>query len=233
MDNKMIETIFTANNIICNLLAVKEGEEVLICIDPETDMRMANALAAAAQQCKAEYTIAIMPSRNANNATTIPRVVEEAMNGADVYIGMTRTSGASVYNSKMKELLGKKKIRECSMVLRDIDNYIKGGALANYEIVYSDGKRLAEIWKGKKICKITTPAGTYLTAEMISDEPIIECGIARKPGDSMAFSDGEVSVGPVENTMNGTLIIDGPMCYFGEPNKPIEMKIVIILQKLE
>ena len=43
---------------------------------------------------------------------------------------------------------------------------------------------------------ITTPAGTDLYMEMNQMEPIIECGIARNPGDAMAWSDGEVSLGP-------------------------------------
>lgn len=225
MDNKMINAMATANKIIKSLLAVKEGEEVLVVVDSESDMRMANAFAAATTEVGAEYTIAMMPTRTKDKSTTVSKTLEHAMEGCDVFIPMTRSSGAPAYNSKMKELLLAKKIRECCMVLRDIDNYIKGGALADYEKVYADGKELARIWKGKKAFKMTTPAGTNLTAEMISDEPIIECGIARNPGESMAFSDGEVSVGPVEFTMNGTLVLDGPMCYFGLPLEPVKMTI--------
>jgi leucyl aminopeptidase (aminopeptidase T) len=225
MDNKSVQAIQIANKIITNYLAVKPGEEVLICIDPETDMRMPNAMVAAAEQIGAEYGIYMMPVRQKDKATTIPKSLEKAMEGADVYIPMTRSSGAAAYCSKMKELLVAKKLRECCMVLRDIDNYTKGGALADYDAVYSDGKRLAEIWKDKKVCTVTTPAGTNLTFDMISEEPIIECGIARNPGESMAFSDGEVSVGPVEGTMNGIMVLDGPMCYYGQPTAPIKLEI--------
>ena len=41
----------------------------------------------------------------------------------------------------------------------------------------------------------------------------------------MAFSDGEVSQGPNEGTMNGTLVIDGPICQMGLPSEPIHMTI--------
>ena len=47
-DNRIIECIERAHYILSNLMAVKPGEEVLIAIDPQTDMRMANAMAAAA-----------------------------------------------------------------------------------------------------------------------------------------------------------------------------------------
>ncbi|MCH4889020.1 leucyl aminopeptidase [Acidaminobacter sp. JC074] len=225
MDNKIIEAILIADRIMGDYLAVQKHEEVLICVDPETDVRMTNAMAAAAQKYGKDYVVVMIPIRDKTTATTIPKTLEKAMEGCDVYVGMTRASGASVYNRKMKELLIEKKIRESSMVLRDIDNYIKGGALADYNAIYEEGKRLADIWRGKKAFSLTTPAGTHLTADMNIMEPIIECGIAREPGQSMAFSDGEVSLGPVEGTMNGVLVIDGPLCYYGLPQKPIKLKI--------
>lgn len=225
MDNKAIDAIVTADRIITDLLAVKRGEEVLICTDPETDTRMVNALCAAVLRVGAEYLVAMMPTRTKDQSTTVSKMLESAMEGCDVYIPMTKTSGASAYCNNMAELLEKKKIRECCMVLRDIENYIKGGALADYDALYEEGKVLASVWTNKKLAKITTPSGTNLTAEMISEEPLIECGICREPGRSMAFSDGEVSVGPVEGTMNGTLVLDGPICYFGTPIEPVKMTV--------
>ncbi len=225
MDNKTIQAMHIADKIIGNLLAVQKGEEVLIAVDTESDMRMAQAFAAAAQNYGADFMIAIMPARGKDQATTIPKSLEEAMSGCDVFIPMTRASGAPAYNLKMKALLREKKIRECCMVLRDIDNYIHGGALADYEAVYADGQALQKLWWHKKSAKVTTPAGTNLTFDMIDMMPIIECGIAREPGLSMAFSDGEVSLGPVEGTMNGTMVLDGPMCYYGLPTTPVKLRI--------
>ena len=225
MDNKVVQAGQIAEKIIGDLLAVKKGEEVLIAIDTESDMRMAQAFATAALNHGADFLIAMMPARGKENATTIPKSLETAMSGCDVFIPMTRASGAPAYNLKMKELLREKKIRECCMVLRDIDNYIHGGALADYEAVYADGLALQKLWWHKKHAKITSAAGTELTFEMIDMRPIVECGIAREPGLSMAFSDGEVSLGPVEGTMNGVMVLDGPMCYYGLPTTPVKLQI--------
>ena len=225
MDNKSIQAAAIAEKIIANQLAVKPGEEVLIAVDTESDMRMAQAFAAASKNHGADFMIAMMDARTKDKSTTIPKSLESAMSGCDVFIPMTRASGAPAYNQKMKSLLKEKKIRECCMVLRDIDNYIHGGALADYEAVYADGVAMQKKWWHKKHAHVTSPAGTDLTFEMIDMLPIIECGIAREPGLSMAFSDGEVSLGPVEGTMNGTLVVDGPMCYYGLPTSPIKLKI--------
>ena len=225
MDNKAIQAANIAEKIIGSQLAVKSGEEVLIVVDTESDMRMAQAFAAASKNHGADLMIAMMDARTKDKSTTIPKSLESAMSGCDVFIPMTRASGAPAYNQKMKSLLKEKKIRECCMVLRDIDNYIHGGALADYEAVYADGVAMQNKWWHKKFAHVTSPAGTDLTFEMIDMLPIIECGIAREPGLSMAFSDGEVSLGPVEGTMNGTMVIDGPMCYYGLPTSPVKLKI--------
>ena len=43
-DNRIIECIERADYLMGNLMGVKAGEEVLIVIDPQTDMRMAKVL---------------------------------------------------------------------------------------------------------------------------------------------------------------------------------------------
>ena len=50
-DNRVIECIERADYILSNLMAVKPGEEVLIVIDPQTDMRMANACLLYTSRC--------------------------------------------------------------------------------------------------------------------------------------------------------------------------------------
>ena len=224
-NNRIIESIERADYLVSKLLGVKPGEEVLIAIDPQTDMRMANACAAAALRCGAEYSISMMPIRGKDKALTFPKTLELAMEACDVFIGMTAASGAAIYNNRLKELIIEKRLREASVVLRTIDNFTRGGALADYEKVYTDGVKLQSIWRGKKHAHITTPAGTDLHMEMNQMEPIIECGIARNPGDAMAFSDGEVSIGPVIGSTYGKLVIDGPICYYGKPSIPVELRI--------
>lgn len=224
-DNRIIECIERADYLIGTCMAVKPGEEVLIAIDPQTDMRMANAIAAAALRRGAEYNISMMPVRGKDKATIFPKTLELAMEACDVFIGMTTASGAAIYNNRLKELINEKRLRECSIVLRNIDNFTRGGALADYEKVYADGLKLQSVWRGKKKAHITTPAGTDLYMDMNQMEPIIECGIARNPGDAMAWSDGEVSLGPVIGTTHGKLVIDGPICYYGCPTTPIELRI--------
>ena len=77
------------------------------------------------------------------------------MDACDVFVGMTTASGAAIYNNHLKELINQKKLREVSICLRSIDNFTRGGALADYEAVYADGEKLQAIWRGHKMAHHT------------------------------------------------------------------------------
>ena len=141
-DNRIIECMERAQYLLGNLMAVKSGEEVLIVVDPQTDERMTQAMAAAALNCGAEYGVYMMPIRGKDKATIFPKSLELGMDACDVFVGMTTASGAAIYNNHLKELINQKKLREVSICLRSIDNFTRGGALADYEAVYADGEKL-------------------------------------------------------------------------------------------
>lgn len=215
-----------AHQLIGNNLGVKPNEEVFIVVDHKTDMTMPLALATAALAHGAEYTIGIMPDRiDGAKATTCPNIIIQGAQGADVYFAMTRSSGASVYDARIIDRVKQGTLRLCSMVMRDLENFTQGGALADYETLDKEGRALAHFWAKRSQIEITSAKGTHLTAALGQCAPIVECGLARDPGQHMAFSDGEVSLAPNEKTINGTLIIDGPICQIGMPTSPIRMQV--------
>ncbi|KLU63217.1 thermophilic metalloprotease (M29) [Peptococcaceae bacterium CEB3] len=223
--SQIIEASVQAERIIKQGLEVRAGEEVIIVCDTATDMRMVYALAAAVQSAGAEYVICMTPSRRpGDKSTNVSKIIEKAYEGADVSIGITRTSGASIYNRRIWDLLKAGKIRHNSMVMRDMVNWIQGGALADYEALFAEGERLAALWRRSRTIEITTALGTQLSGQ-ISNVVYVECGKAHKPGMQMAFSDGEVSQAPDEGTVNGTLVVDGPICYLGSHPQPVRLDI--------
>lgn len=224
-DSRVIDAIKSANYIVRELLAIKPGEEVLLIADPETNMKMVHALAGIVQAVGAEYTIAVMPSRPLTQSLSVPKFIETGLDAVDVVIGMTRASGAACYNPRYAELRKKKKIRMLSMVLRDLDNWTKGGATADYRAILNTAKRLQPIWqRGEKI-HITSKKGTDLTAKIGNAPAFTEAGFATNPGEHSAFSDGEVSQGPNEGTAEGVVMVDGPIALIGKPQTPVRLEV--------
>jgi leucyl aminopeptidase (aminopeptidase T) len=112
-----------------------------------------------------------------------------------------------------------------SMVMRDVDNFTRGGARADYNALFEEGQRLAELWRPAERIRVTTPTGTDITADIKGEDVIVECGFATEPGQEAAFSDGEVSQMPSTGSAEGVLVIDGPMAHFGLPVRPMSLTV--------
>lgn len=212
---RIIDVIALSHRLVREHLGVRAGERVLIVADPATERAIYLALAGAVQAAGAEYTVAIMPTRNAQEATRLTAAIESALLASDVLIGVTRSSGAPTYSRKVAELLAARRLRSLSMVMRDLDNYLTGSATADYEALEALGQRVAALWAGSEEIRVVTQAGTDLRAG-VTHEPvmgqvvIVECGLAREPGREAAFSDGEVSQRPRSGTARGVVVVDGP-----------------------
>jgi leucyl aminopeptidase (aminopeptidase T) len=225
MDPISIDVASSANLIIGELLAVKPGEQVAIICDPHSEMRMAYALAGAVQSLGGEYTLLMMPTRETARKNELTPIIEQGLSQADCRIGLTGASGAPTYSAVVKQLYDAKKLRTISMVMRKIENFISGGALADYEALFREGNQLATLWRGAQKIHITTPAGTDLLAPIAGEKVIVECGYATEPGQEAAFSDGEVSQMPRVDTAEGVIVVDGPIAHIGQPASPITLKI--------
>jgi leucyl aminopeptidase (aminopeptidase T) len=233
----IIDLSKTAHLIIHKLLAVKPDEEVLLIADTETNMEMVYSLAAAAKSIGCEYTIAVMPSRTGQPhlLNVIPRAVAKAFEGADVAIGLTRTSfGPSLAPIQSELVFEKKTLRYYSMALRDPVSMTRGGALTDYDALRESAAKLKQIFEAGLRLTIRTELGTDFSAEIPKPEDSlqfagpfvrVEDGWADIPGQEAAFPDGEVFFAPREYSAQGRLIIDGPIEYVGIPREPIEVII--------
>jgi leucyl aminopeptidase (aminopeptidase T) len=225
MSNRIIDAIKSAEMIVRELLAIQPGEEVVLIADPETDSEMLQALSGVSQAVGAECTIAVMPSRPVEKSLKMTAFIDKGIEAADVVIGLTKASGAACYSPAISGLKKEKNLRYLSMVLRDLDHWTKGGATADYHEILEAGKRLQAVWEKGTMIYLTSKKGTRLKARIDGTPPFIEAGFATQPGQSGAFSDGEVSQGPVQGTAEGVVVVDGPIAHIGLPAGPLRLEI--------
>lgn len=222
---RSIDVSRSAKLIIHKLIAVKPGEQVALVCDPYSEMSIVYALAGEVQNVGAEYTILMMPTRDTDRKNDLTPIIEKGLTNADCLLGLTGASGAPTYSSVVKELFDKKELRAISLVMRGLENFISGGALADYDALFEEGRALADIWEKKTIITITSAGGTDITAPIAGEKVIIECGFATEPGQEAAFSDGEVSQMPQEGKAEGIIIVDGPVAHIGVPSSPIKLQV--------
>jgi leucyl aminopeptidase (aminopeptidase T) len=225
LNARSIDAIRSAELIVHRLLEVKTGEQVALICDPLSAFEMVYALAGVIESAGAEYTILLQPTRPVEHKNDLTPVIEKGLEAADVMIGLTGSCGAPTYSHVVKTLYDNEQLRSVSMVMRTLDNYTEGGARADYDALYADGKQLAAIWEKATSIHVTTPAGTDLSAPVTGEKVIIECGFATQPGLESGFSDGEVSQMPQVNMAQGTIVVDGPIAHIGQPDSPITLKV--------
>ena len=169
------------------LLAIRPGENVAIVIDDHSAMDMVRALADVAASSGAEWAILHQPSRPPERKNELSPMIEAAFERTDVLISLTGSGGAPAYAASVKGLLKAKRIRTMSMVMRSLDNFTSGGALADYRELYAEGQALAALWAAGRAMHITTEAGTDIAAPIGFDTVVVECGYATEPGKNAAF----------------------------------------------
>lgn len=215
----------TARLIITELLAVQAEETVAIVTDPATPGEMVVALTAELESHQIEWSILQQPARPAEQKNRLNPAIAHGLARTDVMIALTRTGGAPIYASEVKALLDAGSLRFMSMVMRDMVNFTEGGATADYRALHAEGEQLKALWSRGHTMRITSDAGTDISAPIAADDVVIECGYATRPGTSAAFSDGEVSSRPLEGKANGVFVIDGPGAVIGMPSSPIAIHV--------
>lgn len=215
----------SAHKIVHDLMAIKPHESVAIMCDEDSPPEMVAALQKSLRDMGAEYAVMIQPSRTAQNKNLMNPMIELGLERADVLIGLTKSSGAPVYAAKVKALLQEKRLRVMSLAMRDLDTLTRGGAVADYGSVKAEGDRLAGIWRNSRVMRITSDAGTDISAPIAFDDVIVECGYVHEAGYMAGLPDGEVSSRPIEGEANGVFVIDGPAAIIGTSTTPIKIRV--------
>ena len=218
---RAIEVARVADLLIRKSLAVKPGEQVLVVMDSESDLLISTALASAARVAGAEPTIAIMGRQPKMGST---KVIDEAVKGADVVIGVTKLS---IAHSKTihKALLTDKSIRYLSLLGVTHDTFTRDGANVDPDELYEITERVVRAVNSAKRIRVTSALGMDLSGSLEGMVSKNSGGYARNPGDLMCFPDGEAWQGPTEGTAEGIVVIDKTVTLIGALSEPITFEV--------
>jgi len=188
-------------------MGVKAGENVLVVTDTGK-LEIAPAFAAASNAVGAETSTMIMAPRTLSGEEP-PRVVAEAMKGADVLFLVT-TKSLSHTNARVEAT--KVGARIASMPGITEDMLTVGGMTADFNQVSELARKVTALLGGAKLGRITTSAGTDLTLSLEGRRPgPPDTGLYRNRGDFGNLPAGEAYIAPVENSVNGLLVVDGSL----------------------
>ncbi len=203
---------YGARQAVVNCLKVKDGEKVVIVTDRETE-KLADALVAQAEKVGAEVTKFVMEDfgerpTDGVNPIAFPDEIGEALADAQVsfYIAQGKKGELQTFRIPLIKLVEKYNIRHGHMP-GFTEEMMSQGMAADYEEIQDLTARVHDIVAEASEIKVTTPAGTDITATFDAKYKWVICDGDIKPGKWSNLPDGEIFTVPVD--VNGTIVIDG------------------------
>jgi leucyl aminopeptidase (aminopeptidase T) len=100
--------------------------------------------------------------------------------------------------------------RVVSTMPRGMEDFAIEGILdVDYPLMIEIGEQIAELWERTEICRVTSPLGTDVSFRLKGRPADMGDGTATEPGQVGFFPGVDASIAPVEETINGTIVIDG------------------------
>ncbi|MHB0869728.1 MAG: aminopeptidase [Chloroflexota bacterium] len=188
---------------------VAPGESVLIVTDKPM-VSIAEAMAAAVKERKAEPVIAIIDQR-ASDSTEPPRPVTEAMKAANVIFSAVSIS--ITHTRAVKEAVGAG-ARAIAMTAVTEEMMVSGGLEADFPRVKVTCRAVGERMAKTKVAHITSREGTDLTFRVEGRRVnVMPCVV--EPGEFSPAPTAEVNFSPIEGTANGIIVADASIPYLG------------------
>jgi leucyl aminopeptidase (aminopeptidase T) len=186
---------------------VKPGEKLLILADTKTDIVVAEACSHAGKKTGAETQLLVIPWRASTDTRDLNEETVRAINGADVVIGLCETMFVEKESTEAARRNG---TRIAATTVAGMEDFaIEGIVDVDYEKMIEIAKRGCELWENTKICQVTSTLGTDIQFLMKGRPALIGDGMATEPGEADFFPGVSIANAPVEETICGTIVIDG------------------------
>jgi len=192
--------------IVTTLAGAKKHETVLILGDTASNENMLEAVFTAAIHAECEASLLVFKERPHNNFEP-PEYIAAAMKGADVIIDFATKYFIHTKAVNDARLSG---ARYLMTIPTGIEDYIRTGVIGiDYQEMVRQGKAIAELYESSEMCRITSDDGSDIQMKMGGRPAINRDGMALVPGEIDYFPGAQVSFAPIEETLNGVLVING------------------------
>jgi len=204
--------------VLRDCLGVSPGEDVLIACNPATE-GLAGLMRIHAQGDGAEATLAVIAERD-SHAAEPPAPVAAAMLAADVFIAPTMQSLSHTAARKAASEAG---VRVASLpgVTEDMLARLMGADMA---ALRRRGTAVCAAMEGGE-ARITCPNGSDLRLGLAGRTPTVDAGLLKERAAFGNLPCGEGFIAPLEDTGQGTLVVDGSIAGVGQVSEPVTLTV--------
>lgn len=204
---------------------VKPGENLLILADTKTDMEVAEACLKAGINAGADTQLLVIPWMASTDTREFNETTVGAIKGADVIVGLCETMFVEKESTERARRNG---TRIAATTVAGMEEFaIEGIVDVDYEKMIAIAQRGCELWENTKICRVISNLGTDIHFRMRGRPALIGDGMATEPGEADFFPGVSMANAPIEETISGTIVIDGNI----PPGRLVEAPVTCRLEK--
>jgi len=150
-----------------------------------------------------------------------PAPVVSAMLSSDLIISVASTT---LYHSNARIAACKAGARFLSMACCTMPVLASNAMFADFEKQEALVKKVARLFTLARKIKVRNRAGTDLDLSIVGRRGGAVTGLCKRPGEATGVPDIEAYIAPIEESTNGTLIIDGSTSVTGIVRQPIKIE---------
>ncbi|MFU0832449.1 MAG: 2,5-dihydroxypyridine 5,6-dioxygenase [Oscillospiraceae bacterium] len=214
-----MDLVVTSKRILTDCLGVQPKEEVLIVTD-DTRVNIAKALYEGACSLGCEAVMTVMQARELNGEEP-PKMIAEAMKAADVVICPTEKS---LTHTNARINAAKEGTRIATMPGITEEMFGQGAMTADYAKVEELTNQVTQLLTQSRMARIEKE-GCVLTLDLTGRQGVPSPGVYKQPGKCGNLPSGEAYIAPLENGVNGEMLIDGSMVGVGKLDSPLHVVI--------
>lgn len=215
----MENLVKTAKNILVSCMDAKAGEQVLIIAD-DSSRKIGRALYEGAKELDCEAVLLVMRERQVSGQEP-PGLVAAAMKAADIVMAPTAKSLTHT-NARIEAAKAGARIATMPGITEEM--FYRGAMTADYTQVEKLTAKVTDLLTNASVARIEKD-GRVLMLDLKGRSGIASPGVYKKPGQSGNLPSGEGYIAPVEDGVNGEIIIDGSMVGIGKLDAPLHAVI--------
>lgn len=210
-----MELTKTAYKLLHDQARLKEGENVLVTIDSISEFRVAEEIAKMADALGGKTMLAWHSTPKGYGEVTIPYLPEpliECADKTDIWIELNNQW--LLYSSFWNKAVTNGRTRQIMLGGLSIQQMVRCIGMIDIELQKNFQDKVVELTKKAGVMRIINSAGTDVTFKNDPSRPINSEILYDQPG--AHFLLGQIGWAPIEESINGTIAIDGAISGGGE-----------------
>ena len=194
-----------AEATISSLIRPEPGDPLLIITSTAHDISLAEACLAAGLRAGADTQLLIKARRVRGTASKLGPITADAIRASKLILDLCDEIDADPATIAAR----KSGTRVLVTDVRGIEDYVVRALLdVDVEAMIRNAEQVARLWDGTKHCRVTSPQGTDVSFDLMPRKSVIGDGAITEDGEVDFFPGAQVSIAPVEDTIDGTIVVD-------------------------